>query len=389
MLVEVPERARREIELWARDLRALPLMPLTPHLRRPNFRLDADASATAVAAIFSDLASGAEPEYIHRELAEAERRKSSTLRELLGYAHAVRVVADRHGAQLRKQLVEIVGDSQAAAAIFRRGGSQRVDDESGELELFEAFLDVLRTASEHEFDVTFRWVPREQLVEADALSKFVERHDFSLTGEAQALVGNELGPWDVDRFAAAHNAKAARFNSRFATAGAEATDAFSQSWAEGVSFVLHDFNQIDKVLDRVERDDAEAVIVVPEYASKPFWKRMQAGQWQQRVARSLWLPAESVEPNAENAEHCFFGAEATGPFTCRLWAIRTRRVGPADDTSAGAGDAAVHDDGTAGPGGRTAKRRRGQRGGHQHQRRRRERSLSDSQYVAPGPAELA
>ncbi len=57
------------------------------------------------------------------------------------------------------------------------------------------------------FSVVFRWVPREQLVAADALSKFVERSDFSVTPTSLALV-RQLGPWDVDRFAAAHNAKA-------------------------------------------------------------------------------------------------------------------------------------------------------------------------------------
>jgi hypothetical protein len=55
--------------------------------------------------------------------------------------------------------VEIVGDSQAAEAIFRKGGSQRADADSGELELFEAFLDIIRTAAEAGFDVVFRWVP--------------------------------------------------------------------------------------------------------------------------------------------------------------------------------------------------------------------------------------
>ena len=47
-----------------------------------------------------------------------------------------------------------------------------------------------------------------------------------------------VGLWDVDRFAAAHNAKAVRFNSLFGTVGTEAVDAFSQSWAEGFSFAL-------------------------------------------------------------------------------------------------------------------------------------------------------
>ena len=60
--------------------------------------------------------------------------------------------------------MEIVGDSQAAGAIFRKGGSQRADLDSGELEPHEAFLDIINTAAEAGFDVVFRWVAREQLV---------------------------------------------------------------------------------------------------------------------------------------------------------------------------------------------------------------------------------
>jgi hypothetical protein len=78
MLVEVTERAHSEIELWANELRKLPV--ITPHTRRPDFRLEADASASAAAAIFADLDSGDVIERIHRELSMAERSKSSTLR---------------------------------------------------------------------------------------------------------------------------------------------------------------------------------------------------------------------------------------------------------------------------------------------------------------------
>jgi len=242
-----------------------------------------------------------------------------------------------HGARLRGRLVEIVGDSQAVCAIFRKGGSQRVDDESGELELFEAFLSVLEAAEAGGFDVVFRWAPREQLVEADALSKFQERHDFSLTAEALGLIQRwlvvdlHLGLWDIDRFAAAHNAKAPRFNSLFGTAGTEAVDAFSQSWAQGVSFVLHDFNSLWKVLDRIERDDAEAVVVVPVWPSRPFWGRLRSGLWPQRVAHTLLLGPGSIVANAENAESCFF----QGTFNSKLLVLRTRRLGGAAVSAAG------------------------------------------------------
>jgi len=119
-------------------------MPLTPHTRVPEFRVEADASASAAAAIFTDLGSGTEIERIHGELSRAERRKSSTLRELLGYAKRC-ARHQRHGGRLRG-LVEIVGDSQAPEAIFRKG-ELSADAVSGELELFEAFLNIIRTAA--------------------------------------------------------------------------------------------------------------------------------------------------------------------------------------------------------------------------------------------------
>ena len=96
MLVEARERARSEIVLWVNDLRNLPVMPLTPHVRQPG-----DASESAVAVIFTDLTSGFEIGCIHRELSADARGKSSTLRELLGYASAVRVIGEQHGARLR------------------------------------------------------------------------------------------------------------------------------------------------------------------------------------------------------------------------------------------------------------------------------------------------
>ncbi len=81
-------------------------MPLTPHTHRPDFRFDADAAVT-----FTDLGSGDVIKRIHRELSVAERRKSSTLRELLGYVNDVRVIGLQHGDRLRGRLVEIVGAS--------------------------------------------------------------------------------------------------------------------------------------------------------------------------------------------------------------------------------------------------------------------------------------
>jgi hypothetical protein len=235
-------------------------------------------------------------------------------------------------------LVEIVGDSQAAAAIFRRGGSQRIDTESGELELHEAFLDIYEAAAKGGFEIVFRWVPRELLQDADALSKFVDRHDFSLRPEVLERVRRELGPWSVDRFAAAHNAKAPFFNALFHTLGSCGADAFAFSWSGSVSYMLPPFPLVDRVLDKIERDDAEAVVVLPMWRSQPFWHRVQSGAWRERLARPVLLLGEdALVANPENAENCFFGER----FGAQLAAFRTRRLQPRGEFSRE--DASTHE----------------------------------------------
>ena len=41
------------------------------------------------------------------------------------------------------KVVEIVGDSKAASYVFANGGSQTADEDSGELLILEALLDIL------------------------------------------------------------------------------------------------------------------------------------------------------------------------------------------------------------------------------------------------------
>jgi hypothetical protein len=263
---------------------------------------------------------------MHRELSPWERRGSSGLREMIGYAHAVGTIARREGPRLRGKVIEIVGDSQVCMYVFRKGGSMVVDAETGELELLEALLDILGTAEAYGFEVLFRWVPRDLIAGADALSKVVDRMDFGLRADVLDYVLRERCPADlnlvVDRFAASHNAVGERFNARFDTPEAEAVDAFTQFWGDDFNFILGDFNRTDAIMDHIERDDAEAVIIVPEHTSKPFWNRIWSAAWQRRVESWEFLGGEVLEAHAENAGDCFFGER----FNCRVLLMVTRRT---------------------------------------------------------------
>jgi len=323
MVVHLVDRAREETTLWARSLRQLPRMPLQTHLRRADVVLECDASATAVAAIVVKISEGmvAEGSEIHRELSWRERHWSSCLREMVGYAHAVKALLHRHGAKLRGKCMEIVGDSKAASCVFANGGSQRADEDTGELLILEALLDILGAGEAGGFEVIFRWVKRDMIKGADALSKVVDRMDFSLAPDVFDYIALKYGPFDVDRFAAPHNAKCVRFNTLYDTPGTEAVDAFAQDWRVGVSFVLGDFNRLDQIMDIIERDNAAALLLLPEWLKHRFWRRSQSGAWQRRVLGSEFLDGGVLVASAENASRCFFGER----FKSRILVMR---VGP-------------------------------------------------------------
>jgi hypothetical protein len=230
-------------------------------------------------------------------------------------------------------VIEIVGDSKCAASIFLKGGSQAAYDEVGDtLPLLERLLDVLRAALEAQCEVRMRWTRRENLTAADELSKEPDHYDFGLRparlSEALRALGWEVGAlggaeW-TDRFAAPHNSACARFNCLYATsaAGAGGTEALAADWSVGSSYVLPPFELIDSVLDKIERDNAVAMVVVPRWPSKAWWWRLRGGSWQDRIVSEVELPVDSLRPHQENAEFCFFGRR----FDCRMLALRTRRV---------------------------------------------------------------
>ena len=87
--------------------------------------------------------------------------------------------------------------------------------------------------------------------DADDFSKVIDIMDFGLRPDLLAYVRHAFGTWDIDRFTAAHNTTAARFNSLFDSTTSDAVDAMAQDWSTGVSYILPDFYIIDQILDKI------------------------------------------------------------------------------------------------------------------------------------------
>ena len=86
-----------------------------------------------------------------------------------------------------------------------------------------------------------------------------------------------------------------------------------------MSYILPDFHMVDRILDKVERDNAEVVLIVPVWPYKSWWNRIHAGAWRARVGASEAIPPRMLEPYNE---HRFFGSN----FTTGLIIMRTIKL---------------------------------------------------------------
>ena len=93
----------------------------------------------------------------------------------------------------------------------------------------------------------------------------------------------------------------------------------AKAWSSGDIITLPDFFRINEVLDKIERDNAEVVMLGPERQRKRWWHRSASGPWQDRIAGGFFLPPNSLVANNDD---CFSGSF----FTTRRFAVRTRRV---------------------------------------------------------------
>ena len=56
----------------------------------------------------------------------------------------------------------------------------------------------------------------------------------------------------------------------------------------------------DGILDKTERDNADVVLVVPEWPHMPWLRRLAPSAWCARVATSEFLPANIITPYNEH-----------------------------------------------------------------------------------------
>lgn len=227
--------------------------------------LACDASDSA----FGAFVSGSQRWRMVYELADSEvqAQLSSTVREIRGFAAAVRGLAES-GRLRRGLVVQIWTDSQAAYACCVRM--------RGNVSVFPEVRALYLAAWAAGVELTFVWVPREHamLRAADDLSKWQDTSDWMLsrTFARQQLFGL-MGYPDIDCLASKHAHMCPVYYSAVYDGECAAVDGMLQPWdcwpvrvpqpGKPLCWVFPPVKLVPAVLRKIHLEKAEAIVILP------------------------------------------------------------------------------------------------------------------------------
>ena len=220
-----------------------------------------------------------------------QSQQSSAYRELLGIRMLLELLVEEG---LRGEQVLIWTDSDNAQVIIAHG--------SPKPHLNKLAKDIFLLCGRHSIFLQVKWVPREQNVKADVMSKQLTTGCWGLLPHWFQRLEELWGPHDVDRMAASWNTKLPRFNSKFRCRGSEAVDCFTQDWRGVNNYVCPDFHLLAKVLRHIRQGRATATVVVPFWPTAAFWPLLwgEAG-WLDWVQGVMWFPEQEGVFHAEHS----------------------------------------------------------------------------------------
>jgi hypothetical protein len=118
-------------------------------------------------------------------------------------------------------------------------------------------------------------IPGKLNVTADFLSRIVDKDDWRLNRGSFEETQDRLGHCDVDRFASYKNTQLPVYNSRHFDPHTSGVNAFASDWKGSFSYCNPPFVIAGKVINHIIKYKARAVLVLPIWASKPWFSILQ------------------------------------------------------------------------------------------------------------------
>jgi hypothetical protein len=191
---------------------------------------------------------------------QAEKETSSTQRELLAVLYSLRSFASfLHGRSAKLHV-----DNKAAHYIIRQGSMKP--------HLHELALRINETAIAARLQLECIWVPREENVEADAVTHLADPGDWAINPHVFEALSRQFGPFTIDRFASHLNHVLPVFNSLNWCPGTAGVDALQQSdWSHYCNWVNPPFSAMGQVIRKIVECKCTGVLICPLWPTRPWW----------------------------------------------------------------------------------------------------------------------
>ena len=252
---KLTSEARREIMFWSESIVA-----------HNGYRIKPKHAITKV--VYSDASNDGYGGYIVSKLDkpiaqgsfnEKQKEKSSTHREVFAVLHVLESLKKK----LQGETILWHSDNINVAKIITKG-SKKPDMQDIAMAIFSLCI-------KYNITIIPRWIPREENMEADAISKLHDTDNWGIDWESFNYIQECFGTFTIDRFADERNKKTGRFNSRFHTPGAEAANAFSVSWQGDFNWWSPPISLVGDTLEHARICKAKGVLLVPLWKSAYYF----------------------------------------------------------------------------------------------------------------------
>ena len=213
-----------------------------------------------------------------------EQMKSSTWREV----EAVRRVLQSNVEILRNKHVKLLSDNKNVSSVLQIGSRQS--------DLQKLALDTYHICEKESIIISPEWIPREDNIRADNLSRCTDSDDWSVKWWVFEMLDKKWGPHSVDRFASHFNNKCVRFNSRWWVPGTEAIDALNEKWTGENNWLVPPPRLISNCINKIEMEKANGTLVLPEWRSAPYWPLLFNDQHKFKfyISEIISLPKKNI-----------------------------------------------------------------------------------------------
>ena len=183
--------------------------------------------------------------------------------ELLAAFLALKTFASN---QLQKGLILLrIDNISAVTYINQKGGTHSTQLSNLALEIWEWCLQHQLTIQAEHLPGSLNWV-------ADSESRMMkDRCDWMINPKVFQQICQSLGPLQIDLFASRLTKQLPRYYSWRPDPEAEATDAFTQNWAQARGFANPPWCLISRCLNQIKQQQARVLLVTPLWPYQPWF----------------------------------------------------------------------------------------------------------------------